>query len=399
MTAPAQDELDQIEEAFERGDAAAASSLVDRLEGEHPGELHVAVARARLVAASGQVDEAITRLEALAKKHKASGLPRAYKGALLSSVGQHKKAVSEIEAARKKEGGEVPAALHGLGISLLSLGRVKEAVPVLKQAAEAMPRSASTLFHLGQAFEAAGDRDNAQLAYARCVEVEPRYEGAFASLVRVQALAGNFDLAQSTVAEGLKHNPDDVELMRFRVQVCFDQNDMAGAKRALLAIPEERRDVEDLANLGLLEVQEGNAAEAEGYARQAVAKDGDDWRPYWLLGLALEGKEPFPRDEVIEAYEEAIARGDPAAEAGTRLGLVLLSGDEAIPDIAAAVLEDARDRNPEHPGTTLHLALARANQGEREEALLLATAVLESTRAGEQERAQAERLLEALTSD
>jgi tetratricopeptide (TPR) repeat protein len=398
MTKPAQEELEQLEEAFAEGDEARARSLVASLYKAHGDDVRVAVAQARLLAADGQVPKAIARLEALAKTHKQSGLPRAYKGALLSFVGEHKKAVSEIEAARKKPGGEVPAALHGLGVSLLALGRAKDALPVLQQAASAMPRSASTLFSLGQGFEAVGDLKNAQLAYVRCVDAEPRYEGAFASLVRVHALAGDLELAQSTVREGLKHNPDDVELMRFGVQVCFDKNDPAAARRALLVIPEARRDLDDLANLALLFVQAGESDEAERYARQAVAHSSEDWRPYWLLGLALEGKDPFPRAAVIEAYEQALVRGDPAGEAGTRLGLVLLSGDEAMPDIAAEILEDARGRNPEHAGAILHLAFARANQGQRDEAKALAAEVLQSPRAGEQERAQAQRLLEALGS-
>jgi Flp pilus assembly protein TadD len=261
-----------------------------------------------------------------------------------------------------------------------------------------MPTSAPTFFYFGQGCEIAKDYKNAERAYVQCVRIEPRYPGAFAALVRCHALQGHLDLAQSTVEEGLKHNPGDPELMRFRVQVAFDQNDHQRARAALLEIPEAQRDVDDLHNLVMLALEAENAAEAEPHARLAVKRAPDDWRAHWLLGLSLEGKEPMPRKDVIQAYEAAIARGDPQGEAATRLGLVLLQGDQADPDLAVEVLEDARARNPNHAGLLLHLALARANLGDRDQAKALADEVSAHANATAAEREQAERLREALSS-
>lgn len=397
-TRPSSQELSALEDAFARGDTKAAAALADELSTKYPKATPGPVAKARLKAAAGDAKGAIKDLEKLADQDKTSGLARAYLGSLLSATGEHKKAIAQLEAALKKPDGDVPAAHHSLGVSLLQTGKYKEAMTHLGKAADAMPTSAPTFFWFGQGCEIAKDYANAARAYVECVKNDPRYPGAFAALVRCHALQGNLDLAASTVEEGLKHNPGDPDLMRFRVQVAFDRNDHAAAQRALLAIPEAERDIDDLHNLVMLALQAEDAAGAEPHARLAVKKAPDDWRAHWLLGLALEGKQPPPRREVIEAYENAIARGDPQGEAGTRLGLVLLQGDDANPDLAAEVLEEARARNPEHAGLLLHLALARANQGERDQAKELASAVTASANATASEREQAERLLEALAS-
>lgn len=397
-TRPSSQELSALEDAFARGDTVAARKLADELAKKYPQDPHGLVAKARLKGADGDVPGALQDLEKLAAADESGGLARAYLGSLLSLTGQHDKAIPALEAALAKPGGDVPAARHSLGVSLLATGRTKEAMPHLAKAADAMPTSASTLFHLGQGAELLQEYEHAARAYVQCVRSDPAYPGAFAALVRCYALTGKLDLAASSVEEGLRHNPGDPELMRFRVQVAFDQNDHKRAREALLAIPEGQRDVDDLHNLVMLALEAENPAEAEPHARLAVKKAPDDWRAHWLLGLSLEGKEPMPRREVIEAYEAAIARGDPQGEAGTRLGLVLLQGDEADPDLAAEVLEDARARNPNHAGLLLHLALARANLGDRDQAAKLADEVRGHANATEMEREQAARLKEALSS-
>lgn len=395
---PSTEELSSLDDAFARADIPAALKLADELIARYPGDVHGPVAKARLTAAGGDVTTAVKALEALAQEHKDTGLARAYLGALLTATGDHGKAIEALEAALKKPGGDVPAAHHSLGVSLLVTGRHKEAMAHLGQAADAMPSSAPTFFYFGQGCELAKDWANAERAYVQCVQIEPRYPNAFTSLVRVHALQGHLDLAASTVEEGLKHNPGDPDLMRFRVQVAFDQGELGKAKDALLAIPQAQRDVDDLHNLVMLALQDNDATTAERHAREATQKAPDDWRAWWLLGLALEGKEPMPRNDVIDAYEAAIEHGDPAAEAGTRLGLILMQGEQADPDLAAEVLEDARQRNPKHAGLLLHLALARANQGERDQAKALAEEVSVHAEASEGEKEQAAKLLEALSS-
>ncbi len=397
-TRPSSAELTALEDAFGRGDVALAAKLAGELTTRYPADVRGPVAKARLKAADGDVTSAIEELSAISQKHKDSGHARAYLGALLSATGAHDKAIAELERALKTSDGDVPAAHHSLGVSLLVNGRYKEAMDHLGKAADAMPSSAPTFFYFGQGCEIAKDYKNAERAYVQCVQIEPRYPSAFASLVRVHALQGHLELAESTVKEGLKHNPDDPELLRFGVQVAFDQGDHAKAKKALLAIPERDRDVDDLHNLVMLALEAEDAGEAEKHGRAAVKRDPNDWRSHWLLGLALEGKQPLPRKAVIDAYEAAIARGDPQGEAGTRLGLVLLQGDGADPDLAAEVLEDARKRNPEHAGLLLHLALARANQGEAEQAKELAAAVVKHANATEAEKEQADKLLAAIAS-
>src|SRR5690606_13575701 len=108
------EELSALEDAFGRGDIAAAGKLADALVQRHPSDASGHVAKARLKAAAGDVAGAIKDLQKLADKDGQSGHARAYLGALLTATGDHKRAIELLEDALQKPDGDVPAAHHSL---------------------------------------------------------------------------------------------------------------------------------------------------------------------------------------------------------------------------------------------------------------------------------------------
>ncbi len=391
MSNAPQDALDELERAFDDADLDAIQASLKSLEASHPDDILVQVGRARLTAAQGDPEGAQETLAKLAnQKGRGAPVARAYYGALLSAAGEHKKAVSQIQTALQ-DGGDVPAARHGIGVSLLTQGDYKAALPHLQKAAEAMPGSAITFYYLGQGFELARDFARAGLAYANCIKNEPTFPDAFESLVRSNALAGDLEAAARAVDEGLKHRPGDLALLRLRVTVRGDLGDLAGAETALLDIPPDQRNAEDLCNLALLALQRGAPADAEGHARAAVNSDTAYWRGHHLLGAALEGLGK-PGD-ARAAYDAAIQAGDPGGEASARLGWLALTADPPDPPGAEKILAAALARVPDHPALQWHLALAKKEQGDAAGAQQYAKMVLNNPHAADAERQEAQRLL------
>jgi tetratricopeptide (TPR) repeat protein len=90
----------------------------------------------------------------------------------LSDAGQDEEALRRYQESLRLDPG-LGAAWHGVGYSLLRLGRASEAVTALGKAIEAMPGSAETYTNLGAAYWQAGERERAIEAFRRAVALDP----------------------------------------------------------------------------------------------------------------------------------------------------------------------------------------------------------------------------------
>lgn len=392
-------DLRAFDRAFALGDVSAARDIAKRMKKDAPSALETRVVLARLEAVEGDPKKALASLNALADEHGGDPLPRAYAGSILVALGEPAAAIPELMAALDDDDADVPAAHHAMGVALLLLGRYDEAHGHLEAAVEKLPESAAPRFYLGQAHEARGQVDAAAEQYEKSTSIEPGYVDAWIGRVRLRAVAGDLQSAKETLAEALTHNPNEPELMRLRVQIALDEGDPSGARQALLDIPKARRDVEDWCNLAVFALQESDWQRAHAHAEQAERTDGEHWWPPYLVGIALEGL-ARSRAEVMDAYQRSIDNGDPAGEAGTRLGFVMISGDDEDKDAphAVVVLEQAARRNKRAAGTLLNLAIACENAGDSARAMKLAHEILGQDDAPPPVREQAERLVEALKS-
>lgn len=392
-------EVSTFDHAFARGDVATARAAAERLRAEAPDAVETHVLAARLEAADGEAGAALKKLARLVKKNPKSGMARAYYGSLLVLTGSAGKAIGQLKMALAADGGVVPSTYHALGLAMFEAKRYADACEHLYDALAALPSSASSAFWLGQSHEALGQVPAAARAYARCVDIEPAHADAWIGLARLRAHAGDIAGAAEVADRALADNPDDVDLLRLRVQAAFDLGDDAAVRDHLARIPDDARSVEDWCNLAVFSLRVVHWDEAERCARAGVALDGEAWWPRHLLALALEGRKAA-RADIVAAWEAALETGDPSGHSGTAYGFFLLTGDdeERAPESAVAVLEEAAEKNGGAAGTMLNLALAWENVGEAARAQNIAAVVADHPRAGERERAQANRILEALSA-
>lgn len=389
--APA-DALRSLDEAFDQADLPRIRKELPPLERSHAADPRVRTFRARLTAADGDLDRGITLLRDVVKSSPEAHEARAYLGALLVHRKEYEEGVEHITAAMEK-GADVPAANHAMGIALSAVGKFEDALHFLGRAGEAMPGSASTFFYLGICYAELGEWLNADANFVQSLRLEPRQVDAWELLGRVRAQMEKPAEALDALDEGLRLNPDSERLRRLRTQILADFGRMDLAEKELLAMPPDRRTAEDEATLAIAALAGGRKPEALKHARRSVELDAKNWNHHYLLGTALEGVEPLDRKAVVSAYKQAIALGDPEGRAGTRLGF-FLTEDAPGGDVKEAilVLQAARKRNGDHPGTLLNLALAYGRAKNPEPIPALCSAILQRDDATENVKEQARRL-------
>ncbi len=388
-----QEDANALEAAFATGDVAALEKQLAALEKSHGQDVTVAVAKARLQAATGQVEEALAHLEQLHAQHAGHPLVVGYLGAVLAGTRAYGKARPLLDGALRA-GLDAGAIHHAYGVCLLQAGDALTALKHLTLGVERLPSNPSGFFYMGVALAELRQWDKAAQTLAACIQLAPSYADAFDALARVHVERGDMERAASTVEEGLKHNPNDAELSRLRIQLAADRGDNAGAEAALEAIPDEERTAEDWCNLALFAAGRGSGVETRIAAEAAVKADPTLWRAHYMLGLAMEMDPEVSRLKVVAAYKKAVELGDPMGEAGTRLGFVLSAdGPHANPAEAVEVLRLTRKRSKDAAATMLHLALAYARAGNNAGAAEAAQAALAAPDATPSIQDQARRLM------
>lgn len=392
--------LASLDEAFDQGDIDRISAELAPLEAAHPGDARVRTFRARLTAAEGDQDQALALLRGVLRDNPAqSAEAEAYLGAILVARDELEAGLKHLTSALER-GAEVPAANYAMGVALAAGEQYQEALAFLALAADKMPGSAATFFHAGLCQAQLGEFLKADAAFVMSVRIEPRQVDAWDLLARVRVELGKPEEALEALDEGLKHNPGHPRLMRQRVQLLIDFGRRDLAVKAVEQIPEDARTDEDETTLAIAAMEARKPAEGLRHARRAVELGAENWNAHYVLGLALEGQQPIDYPAVVRAYETAIALGDPDGRAGTRLGFVL--GEERPgSDVqkAIAVLEAARPRSGDHPGTLLNLALCYRRAKRLRDVAPLCALILQSPLATPALREQAERLTKLVATE
>jgi tetratricopeptide (TPR) repeat protein len=78
------------------------------------------------------------------------------------------------------------AAMNRFGYTLLRNNRTLDAVEIFKLNAEAYPRSANVYDSLGDAYEAAGKKDEAIKSFERALAIDPSYPSSLAAVQRLK---------------------------------------------------------------------------------------------------------------------------------------------------------------------------------------------------------------------
>ena len=255
---------------------------------------------------AGRLDEALTRLEALADKDKEN--PAVF--VALSSVYDRKKdADGAIRAARRAVAldPENTIAVLDLAFAFQSAGKVDEAATGFERVLVLDPDNIKALLSLGDIYHGKGDRERAFDVYQRAVNTAPKFARAHISLGSTALELNRIAVAKRALETAVALGGSQQDL-HFNLGVLAEQRgDRATAAREyraeVAAFPDS---VEAWVNLGLLERQAGRAAAALAAFERAAGAKADRFEGPFLMAetLGALGR----RAEATRWAEEAVRR-------------------------------------------------------------------------------------------
>lgn len=168
----------------------------------------------------------------------------------------------------KKDPAQLMDVVNGLfhGITLLSEGRPRAALPALQSAYRGDADNAFTVFYLARCLREVGDEATAMTYYRRAVELNPRLSEAWAHLAVMRFDGGQKEMAFTILEDGLRVNPDAFALLMTAGDLSRDVGKLDEAKNryehaaevaptrvepwaALVVLAEHREDTEEAGRL------------------------------------------------------------------------------------------------------------------------------------------------------
>lgn len=279
--------------------------------------------------------------KALASDPRCSGALRGL-GEALYRTGRFSESLARFEAAAQADPDDSTAAV-GVAKSLLSLERVRDAVALLSKLLATHEQSFLVNYWYGAALEAVGNREDAEKAFGRAVQLggsEPNSIDAYVSLALLKNQQGRREEAQKLL-------------------------DTARAKLPLSA--------KLLVAIGQLALSEGRYEAAIDDFRHALALDPTDIAARFRLGVALRKDRKF--GEAMTCFE-AVAKVD-VEFPGLALERGLLYETSGRTDEALKAFEDALAKAPNDPDLMLRVGCGKVAAGRPKEAETLLRKVLE----------------------
>jgi tetratricopeptide (TPR) repeat protein len=122
------------------------------------------------------------------------------------AAGDGETALGYAEAARELAPRDADV-LNALGLSLVAVGRAREAVSVFDRGLRQAPGSAMLHFNKADALESLSELARARREYERALAIEPVYPEALARIASMAALSGDAKAARDYAERALKQNP------------------------------------------------------------------------------------------------------------------------------------------------------------------------------------------------
>ena len=276
--------------------------------------------------------------------------------------------IENAEAGYRRVLGAEPGnanANHLLGLILTQTKRAKEAVPLLRRAAQAAPKSAQFIANLAEACRLAGRYKEEAVALQKALKLSPEEVQLLHRLCAALIKLGRYDdviyvagrALELDPASALAHNNQGVALQALERA--------AEAETAYLKALEHTPDYpQALSNLGVVLQSTGRKEEAEASYRRAIELKPDYTQA--LGNLAALAQELGRSEEAEEMYRQVIALSPDYAEAYNNLGNLLQDKgrlEEALVNYRRTV-----EIAPKHRLAYNNMALALQDQGKLAEA-------------------------------
>ncbi len=242
-------------------------------------------------------------------------------GAALYQSARYSEALARFEAAAQADPQELMAKI-GMVKCRLVLERVKEGAELAQRLREAHPKSADAALWHGRALEALGQRDEAENAYRRAVELAPKDASRVEPYVALSMLLnqlGKLPEAQALLDQARSELPESPAIHRAMGDVALAQGryDEAHAEYGL-ALKLDPADLRAQFQLGVTLRRANRLDEAQAAFDRVAAVDKE------YPGLALERGLLYEvagrADEALKAYQAALAKAPDDLDLMLRVG-------------------------------------------------------------------------------
>ena len=297
-----------------------------------------------------------------------------------------------------------PFAVLNLGLALSQTCRVSEAMPLLEEAAHALPGHPEPRFHLGRLRGLRGDGEGAARDFTAALALRPDHVPSLAALAALKEDAADWDAAADLIAAARAVEPAEPELSFAAGRLALRRDDAATAASCAAEVLGRRPAHAGAARLwaeAMLALHGAEAALAEVADRAAAEPFAACWpiAAAFLHGasggsaaaiaeLRLAEALAPEEGEIVAALGRALAGTDACAEAEAtlRAAVALLPADLDLRNQLASVLWKAHKLSPmlevldaasrefgDHPALLLNHALALNACGEQDAALAAAS--------------------------
>ena len=343
------------------GDAAAAAELLRKAADTGVESAALRLALGTVLAEAGQYEEALRQLRAAAAIDPESAFAHAAMAEVELLLGQPDRARESAQEALSLDA-DLPLARCAVGRALYQLGDAPGAAREFGKALESDPANPDLLYNLaaalaaagrndqiireiapaaqdaqdpqiarivGEAFEAAGQKDRAREFLTRTAELLPESEEARLRVARSLREEGRLEEARAAVEELVRDMPRSAAALTelgLLEEAAGDPGKALQNYRA--AIQLDRTAPQALTHAGRLLLTQGQVKEALNLLKQAAALPGATAETYHWLGEAhlASGKALL----AIEALREAARQSEtPRGETGRALGRALLMAGRA----------------------------------------------------------------------
>jgi tetratricopeptide (TPR) repeat protein len=259
-------------------------------------------------------------------------------------------------------------------VEALKLGDPTQAARVveeLKALTSMAPDAAEIPYNIGIAYELLGDDTNARKAYLRATDVDPTLGAAWLNLGAMAEERGEYDRALQSYEAGLRHDPENADLIVGVIGALRRQGRYAQAvTEAKRALGQNANNVNIYNNLGLVYLAQGQTELASFVYQKALnSVEGASNNAFLHANL---GKVYLAREEDYLAQQELeqALRLDPRM-VPAMVDLAQLHMNDRNWSDAATLLERARTEAPSDAAILTNLGICYRGLGRLEEAQAL----------------------------
>ena len=278
-------------------------------------------------------------------------------GVIAQRVNRHELAVEQFQKAINIDNSRA-LLYYNLGVSLYTLGRIEEAIQVLRIALEKEPGN-------GQFIEYLNGLLNNFVSNAGVDSIQNKAGKALRQGISFHK-AGQLDEAIHWYQKTLKFNPDNLAAlsnMGAALQTTGKLEEAVSSYQKAIAIKPDY--AEAYSNIGNAQKEQGKLKEAVISYQKAIAINPDYVKAYYNLGVILQ--EQGKAAEAVASYQKAIAIKPDYAEVYSNIGNTLLEHGKL--EEAVSSYQKAISLKPDCVEAYSNLGYAKQEQGKSEEAV------------------------------